>query len=257
MMQMKGWIRRIIFIIGLCICLYPFASRALNYLRIQHDFQTIRADKVREQKLAAKLDKNAGQPLMTEFTTSNLKGKLADQLLGSIEIPTLKVALPLFSNVSDAALNRGAGVLPGSGAPTGGKGKHSVISAHAGLPGKEFFSNLHRLKKGAQFLITIGGKTRAYEVDAVHTVLPTDTQLLKRVAGKDLVTLLTCTPVPANTHRLLVRGHRVPYTPALAARAAKASKSGTARSMVILAGIFWSLLTLLGYAIGRRRATDG
>jgi sortase A len=255
-MQMKGWLRKTIFIIGLCICIYPFASRALNYLRIQHDFQTIRVNKERERKLAEKLDKSTGQPLMTEFTTSNIKGKLADQLLGSIAIPKLQVALPLFSNVSDAALNRGAGVLPGSGAPTGGKGKHSVISAHAGLPGKEFFSNLHKLKQGDKFLITVAGKTRAYKVDAVNTVLPTDTHLLKRQDGKDLVTLLTCTPVPANTHRLLVRGHRVPYTPALAKTATAAGKSGTARSMVILAGIFWGLLTLIGYAIGRRKAID-
>lgn len=251
---MKSWIRKTIFIVGLCLCLYPFASRALNYLRIQYDFQTIQQDKAKEQQLAEKLDQKSGEPLMTNFTTSNIRGKLADQLLGSVAIPKLQVVMPLFSNVSEAALNRGAGVLPGSGAPTGGKGKHSVISAHAGLPSKEFFSNLHKLKKGDKFLVTVAGKTRAYKVDAINTVLPTDAHLLKKQAGKDLVTLLTCTPVPANTHRLLVRGHRVPYTPQLAKTATAAQKSGIGRNMVILAGIFWSVMTLLAYAFARKRA---
>ncbi len=250
----KGrWLRRIIFTVGLLICLYPLVSRAVNQVRIQYDLRQVQQDKRAQEARAKELAKNDSQPLMTDFGTSNVRRKLNKQLLGTLSIPDLKVALPLFDNVSEAALNHGAGVIPGSSPPVGGKGTHSIISAHAGLPSKEFFSNLHKLKKGKTFLITVAGKTRAYKVDSIHTVLPTETKYLLKEPGKDLVTLLTCTPVPANTHRLLVRGHRVPYTPHLAKAAAVANDTALWRNLLILAGVVLIAIAAGSYIYIRHR----
>jgi sortase A len=248
------FIRRMIFTIGLLICLFPFAMRAINYVQVYQDMARVRQDKEDQERRAKALAKNQDQSIdLDHYGTSQLRKELASHLLGSIAIPAIKVQLPLFDNVSDNALNHGAGVVPGTSAPVGGKNTHTAISAHSGLPTKTMFSDLHELTKGDEFVITVAGKHRAYKVDKIQVIKPTDTKTLQIQAGRDLATLLTCTPVPANTHRLLVTGHRVPYTPATAAKVKAASQSGLWRNVVILAGIFWACVTLILYQVWRAR----
>ena len=102
--------------------------------------------------------------------------------------------------------------MVGPSLPVGGSSTHAVLSAHSGLASSKLFSDIDQLAAGDVFYIHVLGEVLAYKVDAIHTVLPTDTSLLQIEEGKDLVTLVTCTPFGINTHRLLVRGHRVPYT---------------------------------------------
>ena len=130
-------------------------------------------------------------------------------IMGYITISKIGVELPIYHGTSDGVLQVAAGHLEGSSLPVGGAGTHAVISAHRGLPSAKLFTNLDRLEVGDTFTITILDRVLTYEVDNISIVLPTETDNLKVVDGKDYVTLMTCTPYGINTHRLLVRGRRI------------------------------------------------
>ena len=130
-------------------------------------------------------------------------------IMGYITIPKIGVELPLYPGTSDGVLQVAAGHLEGSSLPVGGAGTHAVISAHRGLPSAKLFTNLDELEVGDTFTITVLDRVLTYEVDQISIVLPTETDLLQPVEGKDYVTLMTCTPYGINTHRLLVRGKRI------------------------------------------------
>ena len=132
-------------------------------------------------------------------------------LMGYVEIPIIDVNLPIYHGTSEEVLQKGIGHLLGSSLPIGGEGFHSVLTGHSGLAGKRLFSDLEQLAPGDCFYLHILGETLAYEVTEINRVLPHETELLTAVAGEDLCTLVTCTPYGVNTHRLLVRGSRVPY----------------------------------------------
>ncbi|MGO3607855.1 MAG: class C sortase, partial [Pseudolactococcus laudensis] len=121
------------------------------------------------------------------------------------------VSLPIFDETNNELLEKGATVLQGTSFPIGGKGTHSVITGHTGLPEKKLFTDLEKLKKGDLFYIEVSGKKLAYRVERFKTVLPTELDSLKIEDSSDLVTLLTCTPYMINTHRLLVTGVRVGF----------------------------------------------
>ena len=140
----------------------------------------------------------------------NLTG---DGMMGTIEIPKIQVKLPIYHTTETEVLQKAAGHLEGSSLPIGGESSHAVISAHRGLPSATLFTDLDKLEKGDHFLIHVLDETLAYEVDDIKVVEPEDTKSLAVEAGQDLVTLLTCTPYGVNSHRLLVRGHRVDYDP--------------------------------------------
>ena len=108
-------------------------------------------------------------------------------------------------------MEKGAGHIEGTSLPIGGPGTHAVLSGHRGLPGRKLFTDLDLIKVGDQFYVQVLNETLAYEVDQILTVLPQESQALSIVPGEDLVTLVTCTPYGVNTHRLLIRGHRIPY----------------------------------------------
>ena len=130
-------------------------------------------------------------------------------IMGYITISKIGVELPVYHGTSDGVLQVAAGHLEGSSLPVGGAGTHAVISAHRGLPSAKLFTNLDELEVGDTFTITVLDRVLTYEVDQISIVLPTETDLLQPVEGKDYVTLMTCTPYGINTHRLLVRGRRV------------------------------------------------
>ena len=130
-------------------------------------------------------------------------------IMGYITIPKIGVELPIYHGTSDGVLQVAAGHLEGSSLPVGGAGTHAVISAHRGLPSAKLFTNLDELEVGDTFTITVLDRVLTYAVDQISIVLPTETDLLQPVEGKDYVTLMTCTPYGINTHRLLVRGKRI------------------------------------------------
>lgn len=134
-------------------------------------------------------------------------------MMGTVEIPKINVNLPIFHTTTEEVLEIGAGHLEGSSLPVGGENTHTVISAHRGLPSASLFTDLDKLEEKDHFLLHVLDDTLCYEVDQIAEVEPDDTSKLDLVDGMDLATLLTCTPYGVNSHRLLVRGHRVPYEP--------------------------------------------
>lgn len=134
---------------------------------------------------------------------------LSDGIMGCICIPKIHVLLPIYHGAGEAVLAKGAGHLPQSGFPVGGKGNHAVITAHSGYPTAKMFSDLNTLSLGDTFEIHILQEVLVYRVDQILVVLPQDTAALQPEEGADYCTLVTCTPYGINSHRLLVRGVRV------------------------------------------------
>ncbi|MDO5755889.1 MAG: class C sortase [Tissierellia bacterium] len=135
------------------------------------------------------------------------------RLIGTVEIPKIDIKLPLRSGTDDDILAHSAGFLINTSLPVGGESTHSVITAHRGLPSARLFTDLDQLKEGDLFLVQVLDIPHAYEVDQIKIIEPDQTEDLGIVPGKDYMTLLTCHPYMINSHRLIVRGHRVPYTP--------------------------------------------
>ncbi|HBQ46730.1 MAG TPA: class C sortase [Ruminococcaceae bacterium] len=133
-----------------------------------------------------------------------------DGMMGYIEIDKIKVKLPIYHGTDDAVLAAGAGHLYGSSLPVGGADTHAVVTAHTGLPSAELFTGLDQLKTGDTFAFHVLGDTYTYRVDRILTVLPDQVDALRIAPGRDYATLVTCTPYGINTHRLLVRGTRIP-----------------------------------------------
>ena len=134
-----------------------------------------------------------------------------DGVMGYLKIPKIKVDLPIYHGTSEEVLEKGAGHVDVTALPIGGVNRHPVISAHRGLPSAELFTRLDELEKGDRFFLHILDKTLAYKVDQVRVIKPEELEQLQTYHDKDYVTLLTCTPYGVNTHRLLVRGERIPY----------------------------------------------
>ena len=130
-------------------------------------------------------------------------------IMGYIEIPEIKVSLPVYHGTSESVLSIAVGHIEGSSLPVGGEGTHCVLSGHRGLPSAKLFSNLDKLSEGDIFLIQTLEETLTYEVDQIRIVEPQEISGLAIEEGKDYCTLVTCTPYGINSHRLLVRGHRV------------------------------------------------
>ena len=167
-----------------------------------------------------------------------------------IDIPKINVYLPVQHGTDADTLERAVGHVVGTSLPVGGSSTHAVLSAHSGMASSKLFSDIDQLTEGDTFYIHVLGDTLAYRIDAINTVLPTDTSLLKIEDNKDLVTLVTCTPFGVNTHRLLVRGHRVPYVPEQEAPAAaeKPAASSWTQHYLIGLGIGLGAVAVIGGA---------
>ena len=142
----------------------------------------------------------------------NIRG---DGIMGYLEIPVLNLELPIYHGTEESTLDRGIGHLLGSSLPVGGTATHCVLTGHSGLAGQKMFSDLNLLKAGDLFFLRVMGETLAYRVTDIYTVLPEDTGKLTIDAGRDLCTLVTCTPYGVNSHRLLLRGERTEYEEAV------------------------------------------
>ncbi len=161
-----------------------------------------------------------------------------------IDIPKISVYLPVQHGTDAETLEKSVGHVAGTSLPVGGSSTHAVLSAHSGMASSKLFSDIDQLEKGDVFYIHVLGDTLAYEVDSINTVLPTDTSLLQIEDGKDYVTLVTCTPFGVNTHRLLVRGHRVPYTPEQETTVVEEKPAASSWTQHYLTGLAVSLGTM-------------
>ena len=219
------------FFLALLITLYPLISTAYNrqhqsQIHLQPQEQVEQAD---NQALQAAWELaeayNAalvpGVQDLERFSQEQLEAAAkgykdllniaGDGIVCYVTIPKLKTCLPVYHGTSDAVLELGLGHLLGTSLPIGGSSSHSVITGHSGLASQQLLSDLDQLEPGDVFYIEVLDKTLAYEVDQMKTVLPHETEDLRIIPGQDYCTLVTCTPFGVNTHRLLVRGTRIPY----------------------------------------------
>ena len=175
-------------------------------------------------------------------------------IMGYVEIPKIDVTLPIYHGMDDTILQVAIGHIPGTSLPVGGLGTHCVISGHRGLPSARLFSDIDKLVIGDRFTLHVLGRTLTYEVDQIKTVFPDELDDLAIEPDKDLCTLVTCTPYGVNTHRLLVRGHRVAddYAPALDDAPARQADPRT-EALVTGAIVLAVLLVVFGRRALRRR----
>ena len=148
---------------------------------------------------------------------NSLLNVMGNGMMGYIKIPKIDVKLPIYHGTSDGVLQKYVGHFSDSSLPVGGESTHTVLTGHRGLPSARLFTDLDKIVEGDIFYITVLDRTLAYKVDQILTVLPHETEALRIVDGEDYATLVTCTPYGVNTHRLLIRGHRIPYVEAVAA----------------------------------------
>lgn len=224
----------VLFAVAGVLLAYPLVSTIINS-KYHSDIETAytaaiedsNADELEQQRQAAQ-QYNAmlsGAATITEGGASAPPLAYAQQLtvggvMAYVDIPKINVYLPVQHGTDADTLERAVGHVVGTSLPVGGSSTHAVLSAHSGMANSKLFSDIDQLAAGDTFYIHVLGEVLAYQVDNIATVLPTDTSLLQIEEGKEFVTLVTCTPFGVNTHRLLVRGHRVPYTPEQEATAA-------------------------------------
>ena len=182
-------------------------------------------------------------------------------IMGYVNIPSLNIHLPIYHGTDSKTLEKGIGHLLGSSLPVGGDTTHSILTAHSGMANQKMFSDLPQLKIGDVFYLEVLGETLAYQVDQIKTVMPYDVTYLSIEEGRDLCTLVTCTPFGVNTHRLLVRGTRIPYEVAeeIIEETTPEEKPVSTWEQEYLKGLYVGLaavavmgLAILGYWIYRR-----
>ena len=217
------------FLLALGLTLYPMIAAKYNASHqsaIHADYEQILdktddAQKKQSLEMAHQYNEMLRPGVQEAFSQDLLQWAsedYADQLniagngiMGYVVIPNIQVNLPIFHGTADSTLAKGVGHLLGSSLPVGGKGTHTVLTGHSGMASQKMFSDLVDMRIGDVFYLDVLGQRLAYRVTEIHTVLPYETGLLKIESGKDLCTLVTCTPYGINTHRLLVRGERIPY----------------------------------------------
>ena len=218
----------LVFLVGLSLLLYPTVSDYWNSL---HQSRAIAAyaenvaeldnDKYDELWAQAR-EYNAGIALRSNrFVLSEQEQEQYAQtldvsgsgIMGYVEIPEIKCSLPIYHGTDEAALQIATGHIEWTSLPVGGESTHCVISGHRGLPSAKLFTNLDQMEPGDIFLLRVLDETLTYQVDQILIVEPDQTDALYIEEGKDLCTLVTCTPYGVNTHRLLVRGSRIENLP--------------------------------------------
>lgn len=214
----------LVFFAGLSLLLYPSLSDYWNSFHASQavatyseEVRNLNADKY-DRLIREAREYNAALPgrykafFLSESDRSTYNALLdvnGTGVMGYIEIPTIQISLPIYHGTEDEVLQIAVGHLDWSSLPVGGEGTHCVLSGHRGLPSAKLFTNLDKLVAGDKFVIRVLDEVMTYEVDQILIVEPNDLSALAIEKGKDLCTLVTCTPYGVNSHRLLVRGHRV------------------------------------------------
>lgn len=227
----------IIFLAGISIVIYPVASNLIyeknqSHVLAQYDetMEQMEQEELDEELQAAQeynrslLESEAflTDPFDPELVLdptvepyASLLNVEGDGIMGYVEIPKISVNLPIYHGTTAQVLEQGIGHLQNTSLPVGGESTHTVLTGHTGLAGKRLFTDLSQLEVEDVFYLHVLGDTLAYQVEAIYIVEPDQTEYLVVESGRDLVTLVTCHPYGINTHRLLVRGTRIPYEQAL------------------------------------------
>ena len=264
----------LVFLTGLALLLYPLVNDFWNSL---HQSRAI----ANYTQAVAEIDNDHYRQLWSDAQTYNValvendrrytptseETALYESLLditetgimGYIEITSIQVSLPIYHGVDEAVLQTAIGHIEGTSLPVGGESTHCVISGHRGLPSAKLFTDLDQLEEGDTFLLRVLDETLTYEVDQIHIVEPYEIDRLEIEEGEDLCTLVTCTPYGVNSHRLLVRGHRVASsTPALSVRVtADALQMNTLLVATAVAApvLLILLISVLLWPSGRKKRT--
>ncbi len=272
----KKWMSRlmtllivVVFVAGLSFLLYPTASNLWNQA---HQSRAIATYTEQVEKLDDSSNKEmlkAARKYNKELLKKADHWKLSKKdkkkyeslldvsgtgIMGYIEIPKIDCSLPVYHGTDEGALQIAIGHLEGSSLPVGGKSSHCVLSGHRGLPSARLFTDLDQMEEGDTFILNILGHKLAYEVDQIKVVLPEEMSDLEIQEGKDLCTLVTCTPYGINTHRLLVRGHRVKYVETKVQEQKEVSKPKTDTRPVIVGAVAGAVvLFIIIFAVRRRR----
>lgn len=215
-------------LIGCAFLFYPAVSRWYNSLRFVAETESYEAnmgalsdEEIEEEwKKAREYNENLrGDPIHDPFLPGSgmalpenyLECLNVDGIMGYLEIPQINVKLPIYHGTSEETLRKGIGHIESTALPTGDKGGHPVLTGHTGLPEAKLFTDLVKIEEGDKFYLDILGEVFCYQVDQIEVILPEKINELAAYKGHDYVTLLTCTPYGVNSHRLLVRGERIPY----------------------------------------------
>lgn len=249
-----------LFLGGTAVFCYPAISNYLNQKNqtrvVQHYEQTVTAQDdallAEEWAKAEEYNENlAGDPVHDPFVPGSgyalpdnyLDVLNIDGVMGRITIPKIGVDLPIYHGTDAETLEKGVGHIESTSLPIGGEYRHAVLTGHRGLPSAELFTRLDELEPGDQFYLHVLDATLAYQVDQIVTVEPQELETLVAEPGQDYVTLVTCTPYGINTHRMLVRGTRVPYVP-------EAEQSTQAAAAHLLGGETTTRYFLIGILFG-------
>ena len=275
-MTIKDIIRLIVLVVAFAVLLYPTVSSYVNEKNgskvvSNYDAESVRLSNAEKEKMledAREYNKEmlSNIDLIDPFSQGetnideryeSLLNMDGSGMMGYIRIPKIKVEIPIYHGTSESVLQAGVGHFWGTSLPVGGESTHTVLTGHRGLPTKTLFTNMDKLVEGDVFYIKVLDETLAYKVDQILTVLPEETEALSIVPGKDYATLVTCTPYAINTHRLLVRGHRIPYEEAV--KIEKNTSTGielsfTTKVLIVTLGIiFIGLIIAMLYSLYDKR----
>ena len=268
----------ILLLAGILVLLYPvFATQYNNYRQesIASQFSAVAEDAgpdavAENLRRADEYNANAAEsPILDPWLDAQRPGTEAYQeylsqlnindVMATVKIPAINVNLPIYHGTESATLDKGIGHLFGTALPVGGESTHTVLTGHTGLGTATMFDQLTSLKEGDVFYIEVPGRHIKYQVTDIRVVLPNETETLNKVEGKDLATLITCTPYGINTHRLLVTGERVPMDEATAAAEAAQVKGAVLKPWMIAILIAVAIILLISaiiWARSRKRRED-
>lgn len=233
--RLRVWLSRLVFLVGVLVLAFPIASQLLYYQASHANINAFkktvttidRTEIKRRLELAraynASLSGGTNQttkPVLKDpYSDHQKKAGRAEyarmlevrEQIGHVTIPKINQDLPIYAGSGEENLQRGVGHLEGTSLPVGGASTHAVLTAHRGLPTARLFTDLDKMRRGDRFYIEYLGGKLAYQVDDIKVITPDRLEELSIVPDEDYVTLLTCTPYMINSHRLLVRGKRIPY----------------------------------------------
>lgn len=262
----------IVFVIGLSLLLYPTVSdmwnsahqsRIINsYIDAVSNVSSVDYDSILDEanKYNKKLRTKSNRWILNEADRKEYDSLLniaGNEVMGYVEIPKIHVSLPVYHSIDEAVLQIAVGHMEGSSLPVGGESTHSVLSGHTGLPSAKLLTGLDQMKEGDIFKIKVLDETLVYKVDQIRIVEPSEMSEIDIVEGKDLCTLLTCTPYGVNSHRLLVRGQRViepePEKVEVVAEAELINKKVVAMGIVAVLIVILGIVLLLRKFIFKKR----
>ena len=280
--RLLTWLPLVLVLVGVAVLLYPVMATQHNNDEQQRlakmytaSVEAAGPDTVAKERASAETYNNnlESAPILDPWLESQrpdtpqyqayLHEMDIDPVMARIVIPSIHVSLPIYHGTDSRTLTEGVGHLFGTSLPIGGPSTHSVLTGHTGLSTATMFDNLNQLKKGDVFYVSSLGQTLKYEVNDITVVKPEETDSLRKVPGRDLVTLITCTPYGVNSHRLLVTGERVPMDPTAAA--AEEAKALPAPMQTWMKAIIVAVVIILAVVVGilvrlwwtRRRRSRG